>query len=308
MKSPVFETSFNTSATGRTATSQCIEYRASDHWKDEFPELIFDLGEMKIMTHVQIVSRAELMAGCGALFSSYLNGIEVATSATPNPRDFNVCEHSRIPVLNEIGGAIDVMPRVGTEIWCGSRQPKPVRYVRITRNSDKAASDRWVICHLGIYALNVPKPKAGGGDSIRDKIGFTGGFGGGSGFDVIDLDGDWDVFDSNSILNDIIDGIVDDIEDATGLDINIDHGDSGHDDFTDGTTNGGADHNSGNGSKDSDKAPRSEDDAVDLVIDNDLLRKLGYYKNEVSEVKASEKLYEDRPYYFIPLPEDFENA
>lgn len=240
---------------------------------------------MKIMTTVQVVSRAEIMTGCGALYSSYLNGIEVATSPTLRDEDFKVCEHDPIPVLNEIGGAIDVMPRVGTEIWCGRRKPRPERYVRISRNAKWAASDRWIICHLGIYALSVPNPtRNGNSSSVKDSIGFTGGFGIG-GQNGINFDGDFNLFDNDSILDKIIDGLTDEIKDSTGIDLNINSDNDknkGLDDFIgDDIT---VDIPTGKDKPISSNGGESEVyDSVDQVIDSDLLRKLGYFNNDVTE-------------------------
>ena len=291
VESPIFSNTFDLNAVPRSAADQCLEYRRSDYDDEQFPELIFDLGQMKIMTTVQVVSRAEIMTGCGALYSSYLNGIEVATSPTLRDEDFKVCEHDPIPVLNEIGGAIDVMPRVGTEIWCGRRKPRPERYVRIRRNAKRAASDRWVICHLGIYALVVPRQdRNGNSSSVKDGIGFTGGFGIG-GHSAINFDGDFDLFDNDSILDKIIDGLTDEIKDSTGIDLNTitdTDKNKNKDDFTsddiDVDISTGKDKPStstGGGSSDVNVS-------VDQVIDNDLLRKLGYFN-----IDAAETIYQN---------------
>lgn len=49
------------------------------------------------------MSRAELIAGCGALFSSYLNGIDVTVSPTLEAKDFRRCWIPEISVFEAVG-------------------------------------------------------------------------------------------------------------------------------------------------------------------------------------------------------------
>ena len=93
------------------------------------------------------------------MYSAYLNGIEISVGHKMNAESFRKCEVPRIPVLNLIGNKEDQkksvleLPMVGFSTDCGSfAQNHLVRYIKITRNAEEAASRHWAMCHVGIYA------------------------------------------------------------------------------------------------------------------------------------------------------------
>ena len=98
------------------------------------------------------------------MFSSYLNGVEIAVSPKLEleAKDWRRCELPQIPVLSVEGNeetlkqSINELPKVGFSSDCGAfSNNRLVRYIKLTRDAQVAASRHWVMCHIGIYASEL---------------------------------------------------------------------------------------------------------------------------------------------------------
>lgn len=223
------------------------------------------------------------------MFSSYMNGIEVEVSATlTKDSDFFKCQLPEVPVFSAVGNveaqvnAITELPRVGLSANCGTN--RPIRYIRITRNAEEAASQRWVMCHMGIYASDTYSGNQSSDGTFTDSVGFSGLGGGGKG--VVELNGDVSLFKED---NTWIDAIIESLKDNTGVNIDslIDKRDGGSSDSK--------------GSKSSD----SSNVDIDYGMDDDILHKLGFFNKdswwETTDEIIHYKNSIDQPYYFIPI-------
>ena len=104
-----FVTAFDRSAMPRQAADadQCLSYLIDGgndvNQNKTFPTIVFDLGSIQRLEAVQLISRAEHVMGCGAIFNSYLNGVQVEVSPTFDDKNFRRCALPEAPVFEAVG-------------------------------------------------------------------------------------------------------------------------------------------------------------------------------------------------------------